>query len=69
MLISVSHLFEKRYSHFTSLWDGGHVKFFSVATLRQLLETENYANIQFKFSGRIPLIWKSMLCSSSPLED
>ncbi len=59
----------KMDSHFTSLWDGGHVKFFSVATLRQLLETENYADIQFKFSGRIPLIWKSMLCSSSPLED
>lgn len=59
----------KMDSHFTALWDGGHVKFFSVATIRQLLETENYADIQFKFSGRIPFIWKSMLCSSSPIEN
>jgi 2-polyprenyl-3-methyl-5-hydroxy-6-metoxy-1,4-benzoquinol methylase len=59
----------KMDKHFTSLWDGGHVKFFSVATLRQLLETENYTDIHFRFSGRIPLIWKSMLCSSSPHEN
>jgi len=59
----------KMDSHFTALWDGGHVKFFSVSTMRQLLETENYTDIHFRFSGRIPLIWKSMLCSSSPLEN
>lgn len=56
----------KMDSHFTSLWDGGHIKFFSVATLRQLLETENYTDLQFRFSGRVPFLWKSMLCSSSP---
>lgn len=54
----------KMDKHFTSLWDGGHVKFFSVATLRKLLETEDYTDIHFKFSGRIPFLWKSMLCSS-----
>ncbi|MGB5962089.1 MAG: class I SAM-dependent methyltransferase [Coleofasciculaceae cyanobacterium] len=59
----------KMDSHFTSLWDGGHIKFFSVATLRQLLETENYTDLQFRFSGRVPFLWKSMLCSSSPLKN
>jgi 2-polyprenyl-3-methyl-5-hydroxy-6-metoxy-1,4-benzoquinol methylase len=56
----------KMDTHFNPLWDGGHVKFFSVSTLTQLLETENYRNIKFKFSGRTPFIWKSMLCYSSP---
>ena len=52
--------------HFNPLWDGGHVKFFSVATLTDLLESEGYTDIKFKFSGRLPLLWKSMLSSSSP---
>jgi 2-polyprenyl-3-methyl-5-hydroxy-6-metoxy-1,4-benzoquinol methylase len=56
----------KMDTHFNPLWDGGHVKFFSVSTLTELLETENYTNIKFRFSGRVPFIWKSMLCSSSP---
>ncbi|MBD1805042.1 class I SAM-dependent methyltransferase [Microcoleus sp. FACHB-SPT15] len=56
----------KMDTHFNPLWDGGHVKFFSVSTLTQLLETENYRNIKFKFSGRTPFLWKSMLCYSFP---
>ncbi len=50
--------------HFTVLWDGGHIKFFSVQTLTQLLLTENFTDIQFKYAGRIPYLWSSMLCSS-----
>jgi 2-polyprenyl-3-methyl-5-hydroxy-6-metoxy-1,4-benzoquinol methylase len=52
--------------HFTVLWDGGHIKFFSPKTLRILLETERFSNIQFQFAGRAPFLWKSMLCSSTP---
>ena len=51
--------------HFTALWDGGHIKFFSVPTMTDLLKSENYTNIKFKFAGRFPYFWKSMLCSSS----
>ena len=51
--------------HFTVLWDGGHIKFFSVATLTELLASEGLINISFKFSGRFLYFWKSMLCSSS----
>ena len=58
-------LLGKMDQHFDPLWDGGHIKFFSVSTLRELLATENYTDIQFKFSGRMPFLWKSMLCSCS----
>jgi 2-polyprenyl-3-methyl-5-hydroxy-6-metoxy-1,4-benzoquinol methylase len=54
----------KMDQHLTTLWDGGHIKFFSVATMTTLLEAENYTNIKFKFAGRFPYLWKSMLCSS-----
>lgn len=53
----------KMDNHFTVLWDGGHIKFFSVKTLRNLLETQGYTDIDFKFAGRVPYLWKSMLCS------
>jgi len=51
--------------HFTSLWDGGHIKFFSVKTLTSLLEEEQFHNIQFEFAGRLPYLWKSMLVSAN----
>jgi hypothetical protein len=35
-------------NHFTALWDGGHIKFFSVPTMKDLLKSENYTNIKFK---------------------
>jgi 2-polyprenyl-3-methyl-5-hydroxy-6-metoxy-1,4-benzoquinol methylase len=52
-------------SHFTALWDGGYIKFFSVSTLYQRLKEEGLEQIQFKFGGGLPYLWKSMLCSSS----
>jgi 2-polyprenyl-3-methyl-5-hydroxy-6-metoxy-1,4-benzoquinol methylase len=56
-------LFGKMDSHFTVLWDVGHIKFFSVPTLTQLLEIEGLTDIQFQFAGRFPYLWKSMLCT------
>ena len=55
----------KMDNHFTALWDGGHIKFFSVPTMKDLLKSENYTNIKFKFAGRFPYLWKSMLCYST----
>jgi 2-polyprenyl-3-methyl-5-hydroxy-6-metoxy-1,4-benzoquinol methylase len=52
----------KMDEHFTVLWDMGHVKFFSVPTLTALLKAEGYTEIEFKFAGRLPYLWKSMLC-------
>ncbi|WP_009634503.1 class I SAM-dependent methyltransferase [Synechocystis sp. PCC 7509] len=57
----------KMDKHFTTLVDGGHIKFFSVKTLSNLLEAESLSDINFQFAGRFPYLWKSMLCSSSPV--
>ncbi len=56
----------KMDAHFHVDWDGGHIKFFSVSSLQKLLESEGYTDINFKFAGRLPYLWKSMLCSCSP---
>lgn len=47
--------------HLTALWDGGHVKFFSIATLRILLAETGFKNIRFIRIGRIPPLAKSMI--------
>jgi len=62
LMLAVSGRMDK---HFTTLWDGGHIKFFSVPTMNELLKSENYTDIKFKFAGRFPYLWKSMLCSST----
>jgi 2-polyprenyl-3-methyl-5-hydroxy-6-metoxy-1,4-benzoquinol methylase len=55
----------KMDNHFTVLWDGGHIKFFSVKTLTKLLSDEKFTNLRFEFAGRFPFIAKSMLVSST----
>jgi 2-polyprenyl-3-methyl-5-hydroxy-6-metoxy-1,4-benzoquinol methylase len=47
-------------NHFTVLWDGGHIKFWSRKTLTQLLQEFGFEIIEFKGSGRFPYLWKSM---------
>lgn len=53
--------FNKWDYHHRPLWHGGHIKFWSRATLSQLLENNGFKVIQFKGIGRLPYIWKSML--------
>ena len=48
-------------SHFTVLWDGGHIKFFSRATLEKMLREQGFAACAFAGAGRWPYFWKSML--------
>jgi 2-polyprenyl-6-hydroxyphenyl methylase/3-demethylubiquinone-9 3-methyltransferase len=48
-------------AHFTALWDHGHIKFWSVATLSQLLREVGFAEIEFHRVGRIPALAKSMI--------
>lgn len=40
---------------------GGHIKFWSKNTLTKLLVDAGFVNIRFTGSGRIPLLWKSMV--------
>ena len=50
-------------AHFTALWDGGHIKFWSKRTLRILLEEVGFEKIAFGV-GRIPLLAKSMIVTA-----
>jgi 2-polyprenyl-3-methyl-5-hydroxy-6-metoxy-1,4-benzoquinol methylase len=49
-------------SHFTALWDGGHIKFFSVETLSELLVRHGFTDLRFSYYGRLPYLWKNMIC-------
>ena len=47
--------------HLTALWDGGHIKFFSIATLRKLLAETGFKDVTFIRAGRIPPLAKTMI--------
>jgi 2-polyprenyl-6-hydroxyphenyl methylase/3-demethylubiquinone-9 3-methyltransferase len=47
--------------HLGPLWDGGHIKFFSLATLRTLLTEVGFKNVRIIRVGRIPPLAKSMI--------
>jgi 2-polyprenyl-3-methyl-5-hydroxy-6-metoxy-1,4-benzoquinol methylase len=49
-------------SHFSVLHDGGHIKFFSVKTLSQLMLAHSFRDLSFTFFGRAPWLWKNMIC-------
>lgn len=47
--------------HHTALWHGGHIKFWSRATLEQLLAAQGFEAISFGGVGQLPYLWKSMV--------
>ena len=49
-------------SHFSVLHDGGHIKFFSVKTLSQIMIAHSFEGLSFTFYGRAPWLWKNMIC-------
>ena len=55
----------KMDKHFTVLWDGGHIKFWSKRTLTILLEEQGFKIVKFVGCGRIPFLWKSMIIKAS----
>ena len=50
--------------HFTALWDGGHIKFWSVRTLGELLEGAGFTRLQFRTVGRVPQLARSVIVVS-----
>jgi 2-polyprenyl-3-methyl-5-hydroxy-6-metoxy-1,4-benzoquinol methylase len=54
----------KMDTHFNVLRDGGHIKFWSVKTVTQLLEERGFKNVSVKGCGRLPYLWMSMLVKS-----
>lgn len=59
LALSVLNLWD---AHHAPLWDGGHIKFFSVRTLSALVETAGFELKEFHFVGRAPWLWKNMIC-------
>jgi 2-polyprenyl-3-methyl-5-hydroxy-6-metoxy-1,4-benzoquinol methylase len=51
----------KMDAHFTALWDHGHIKFWSVRTLGELLREVGFVDLHFERVGRIPMLAKSMV--------
>jgi SAM-dependent methyltransferase len=49
-------------SHFSALHDGGHIKFFSVRSLSELITRHGFADLKFSYYGRAPWLWKNMIC-------
>lgn len=51
--------------HVSPLWDGGHVKFWSRATLTKLLQERGFRVGAFIGAGRLPYVWKSMILAAT----
>jgi 2-polyprenyl-3-methyl-5-hydroxy-6-metoxy-1,4-benzoquinol methylase len=58
-------LMGKMDRHYTALWDGGHIKFWSRQTLTSLLEEFGFRVTDFRGAGRLPYLWKSMIIRAS----
>jgi 2-polyprenyl-3-methyl-5-hydroxy-6-metoxy-1,4-benzoquinol methylase len=48
-------------THFTALWDYGHIKFWSIKTLAILITEAGFRDIKFVRVGRIPPFAKTMI--------
>lgn len=48
-------------AHFTALWDHGHIKFWSMKTLGELLREAGFVDVRFERVGRVPALAKSMI--------
>ena len=48
-------------SHYDPLWQGGHIKLWSLKSLTRLLNKYNFNVTGFKGCGRLPYLWMSML--------
>lgn len=57
----VISLLGKWDKHFTVLWKGGHIKFWSKSTITKLLECHGFELLDIKRVGRVPILAKSMI--------
>jgi 2-polyprenyl-3-methyl-5-hydroxy-6-metoxy-1,4-benzoquinol methylase len=54
-------IFNKWDTHISPIWYGGHIKFWSRATLSRVLTDAGFTVTGFKGCGRVPYFWKSMI--------
>lgn len=50
--------------HLDPLWDGGHIKIWSRATITELLEEAGFRNIRIQGVGRFPGLWMTMVVAA-----
>lgn len=50
--------------HANPLWDGGHIKLWSKATLSILLKEAGFADVSFRGAGRLPWLWMTMVAKA-----
>ncbi|MDA9588803.1 class I SAM-dependent methyltransferase [Candidatus Pelagibacter sp.] len=48
-------------NHFTALWNHGHIKFFSIKTLKKLISNYKFEIVDISYSGRIYPLSSSMI--------
>lgn len=48
-------------AHHNPLWDGGHIKFWSPATLGKLLSECGYRDVRWRGAGRLPYLWMGLV--------
>jgi len=48
--------------HFEVYFEGGHIKFFSRRSLDAMFAAAGFRRPSFRYAGRVPLLWKSMVC-------
>ena len=51
----------KMDAHFTALWDHGHIKFWSIRTLSELVSERQFSVLAIERVGRVPALAKSMV--------
>jgi 2-polyprenyl-6-hydroxyphenyl methylase/3-demethylubiquinone-9 3-methyltransferase len=56
-------------NHFMALWDHGHIKFWSIKTLTELLEETGFENVEVRRVGRLPPLAKSMIAIATKRSD
>lgn len=47
--------------HVNPAFEGGHIKFFSRATLEKTVQAAGFTDLRFAGAGRVPYLWKSMI--------
>jgi 2-polyprenyl-3-methyl-5-hydroxy-6-metoxy-1,4-benzoquinol methylase len=62
LLIAIMGKFD---SHVNPLWDCGHIKFWSRATLSAILAETGFRQIEFYGAGRFAYLWKSMVLTGT----
>lgn len=59
----------KMDQHHTVLWDHGHIKFWSRATLTSVCLEAGFEVVGFRGTGRVPYLWKSMVMALRKPDD